>query len=121
MSTAARGSGHGVLHRIPATGVVAAQLALALLTVLTAWVTRWEVAVVGLALMHVVTVIGVVGPWGVPKPEPVEIDLDVDQLTDLEKRVDAMSTRLAASTERLRVEMLDAIADARSGREDRPR
>ncbi len=121
MSTAARGSVRGLLQRVPATGVVLAQLALALLTVLAAWTTRWEVAVVGLVLMHVVSVVGAIGPWGVPEPAPVKIDLDVDQLTDLEKRVDAMSTRMAASTERLRVEMLDAVADARSGREDRPR
>lgn len=121
MSTAARGSARGVLRRVPATGVIALQLALAVLTVLAAWLTRWEVAVVGLALMQVVTVVGAVGPWGVPEPAPATVDLDIEELTDLEKRVDAMSSRLTASTERLRVEMLDAIADARGDREDRPR
>ena len=121
MSTAARGSALGALGRVPAIGIIATQLTLAVLTVLAAWLTRWEVAVVGLVLMHVVSVVGAVGPWGVPEPAPAKVDLDIEELTDLEKRVDAMSSRLTASTERLRVEMLDAIAAARDGREDRPR
>lgn len=121
MSTAARRSARGALRRVPATAVVTTQLALAVLTVLAAWLTRWEVAVVGLVLMLVVSVVGAVGPWGAPEPPPATVDLDIEELTDLEKRVDAMSARLTASTERLRVEMLDAIADARGDREDRPR
>lgn len=121
MSTAARGSLRGVLRRIPASGVLALQLVLALLTVLAAWVAGWELAVVGLVLMLLLSTLAAVGPWGTPPPPPVKVDVNVQELSDLEKRVDAMSTRMVAGTERLRVDMLDAISDARTDREDRTR
>lgn len=120
MGTAAGRSGHGALRRVPASAVLAGQAVLALVTALAAWLAGWQIAVVGLALMQLVSVLATVGPWGAPPP-PVTVDVNVEELSDLERRVDAMSTRLVAGTERLRVEVLDALAEARSDHEERVR
>lgn len=116
MASAARRPTRALLRRIPAPAVLAVQFILVLLTAVLAWTTRWEVAVVGLALMHAVTTLAVLGPW---RAAPATSTTgSVAGLTDLERRVDALGARLLASTERTRVEVLDALADAAADRQD---
>lgn len=95
--------------------VLAAQAVLAVVTVLLGWFTRWELAVVGLCLMLLVVTVAVVGPWG-SAAQPAAAS-PAKGLGDLEQRVDALGARLVASTERTRVEVLDALAEG--GRQDR--
>lgn len=95
--------------------ILAAQALLAVVTMLLAWFTRWELTVVGLCLMLLVTTLAVVGPWG--STTQLAATAPAKGLGDLEQRVDALGARLVASTERTRVEVLDALAEG--GRRDR--
>ncbi len=126
-----------VLRRLTASTVLALQVVLGLATVLLGWLLGWQVAVVGVVLMNVLTMLAVLGPWGVqPQPRPApgakKVQGRVDhvaesverldervatkgQLTQLEKRVDALGARMLASSERTRVELLDALAAERVG------
>ena len=95
--------------------VVAAQAVLLLITVALAALVGWEAAVVGLALMQLVTTVVVVGPWGAA-PRATAGGAASTDVAELTQRVDALGARLVASTERTRVEVLDALADGRRDR-----
>lgn len=100
------------------SAVLATQIVLGLLTVVLAWLTRWEVALVGLVLMQLVTTAAVVAQRTTGQPAPAA-GRSGRGLTELEQRVDALGARLLASTERTRVEVLDTLADAQATRQDR--
>lgn len=127
------------VRRLTASRVLIIQLAVAAVTVVLAWTAGWQLAVMGLVVMHLVSATAALGPWGgtpapppppappapppppppappAPQPPPVT----AGQLARLEQRVDGLGARLVAGTERLRVEMLDALADTRSD-SDTPR
>lgn len=122
--TAGTGRSAGrVLRRIPSTAVLAGLGLVGALTIVAAALSWWLVAIIGLVLLHLGTALAVVGPWGSrpghkpPKDSSAKV---TSHVVDLERRVDALGARLVASTERTRVELLDALAD-RAGREgDRP-
>lgn len=117
--------------QLSAPTVLVVQLLLGALTIALGWAAGWQMAVVGLVLMQVTAVLAALGPWGgrpippplpppppAPEPPPAPAPASKEQLTRLEERVDRLGARLAASTERARVEMLDALADARNGSQD---
>ncbi|USQ80325.1 hypothetical protein [Ornithinimicrobium faecis] len=118
--TAGTGRSAGrVLRRIPSMAVLAGLGLVGALTIVAAALSWWLIAIIGLVLLHLGTALAVVGPWGSrPAPKaPKDSSAKVtSHLVDLERRVDALSARLVASTERTRVELLDALA-ARAGQE----
>lgn len=110
------------MRRLSASKVLGIQLVLAVVTIAFAWLTGWQAAIVGLVLMHLITVGATLGPWGAPPPPPPPpapapnpapnpAPATKAQLARLEQRVDGLGTRLVASTERLRVEVLDALSE----------
>lgn len=128
-----------VVRGLSAWWVLAVQVVLGVVTVVAAWGLGWLAAVVGVVLMHVLTVVVVLGPWGV-RPAPVgvggvsksqlvRVERRVDrlggrlaskgQVARLERRVDLLGARLVSSSERTRVEVLDALAEDRAGSQDR--
>lgn len=118
--TAGTGRSAGrVLRRIPSMAVLAGLGLVGALTIVAAALSWWLIAIIGLVLLHLGTALAVVGPWGsrpaqkAPKDSSAKV---TSHLVDLERRVDALSARLVASTERTRVELLDALA-ARAGQE----
>lgn len=95
------------MKRIPARAVMGTLSLVAVLATAAAALQWWTGAVAGLALMHLGTVLVVLGPWSkspLVKPGPSR------QITDLERRVDLLGARTVASLERIRVELLDARA-----------
>ncbi|MFK5646808.1 hypothetical protein ACI3ET_09805 [Ornithinimicrobium sp. LYQ121] len=119
--TTAAGQG---LRQAPASAVLAVLALLGVLTVVAAVLTSWAAVVVGLVLMQLGTATAVLGPWG-RRPAPTTSAASptrtgatgdhgptVDELRDLQKRVDALGARLVASSERTRVELLDALGPA---------
>lgn len=107
-----------LVRRLSASKVLGIQLVLAVVTIAFAWLTGWQAAIVGLVLMHLITVGATLGPWGAPPPPPPPpapapnpAPATKAQLARLEQRVDGLGTRLVASTERLRVEVLDALSE----------
>lgn len=89
--------------------VVLLQLALGLATGVSAWLLGWEAAVTGLALMHLVAVVIMVGPW----PGRAHNAAETKQLRSLERRLDSLSARVVAGAERTRVDILDAVVESR--------
>ncbi|MDN5745488.1 MAG: hypothetical protein L0H31_10255 [Nocardioidaceae bacterium] len=94
--------------------------------------------------MNVVTTIAAVGPWGGRPPPRREPGRDIsrklrrelatvenrivglekrlvstEQMMDLQRRVDGLGARVVASSERTRVEVLDALAAERPGPRER--
>ncbi|MCK0112129.1 hypothetical protein MWU75_08270 [Ornithinimicrobium sp. F0845] len=115
-----RPAGRG-LRRIPTRAVLAGLGVIGLLTVVAALLSWWQVVVVGLVILHLGTAVTVLGPWSRPSaPSKKPIAKMSHEIQDLERRVDALGARLVASTERTRVELLDAMADRTGGAEDRP-
>ena len=114
MASAQGGSARTALRRISAPIVVAIQMVLGLFTLVLMLILGWEAAVVGLVLMQIVTTGAAVGPWGskgATRPT---------WSTGLERRMDALSARVVASSERTRVEVLDALADVREAKDRTP-
>lgn len=118
MKTSHAASPGRALRRVPASVVLAVLGLVGLATSVLAVVERWGLAVIGLVLLQLGTVVVVLGPWGVragagaptASRQPSSSDVGADrQLGDLERRVDALGARLVASTERTRVELLDAL------------
>ena len=127
MVSATARSARAVVRRIPASLVLLAQLGLGLLTALVAWLTWWEVVVVGLVLMQLTTTIAVLGPWGSRTPsrttaaarqQAKQLSLLDLQVSELDQRVEMLGARLVASSERTRVEVLDALEQARTPTQD---
>lgn len=123
MMTATGRSAGRALRRIPSRVVLAGLGLLGSLTITAAVLSWWQVAVVGVVVLQLGTALAVLGPWGtVPAPAaPKRPGGKVaHEIRDLERRVDALGSRLIATTERTRVELLDALADRSGGAEDRP-
>lgn len=118
-------------RRLPASRVLIIQIVVAAVTIALVWTTGWQLAIMGLVFMHLVSATAALGPWGgapAPPPPPVPPPppppppppappapqpppATKAQLARLEQRVDGLGARLVAGTERLRVEMLDALDD----------
>ncbi|GGK73527.1 hypothetical protein GCM10011509_22660 [Ornithinimicrobium pekingense] len=103
------------------------------LTVVLAVTEQWALAVTGLVALQLGTAVAVLGPWGAGRARAVPAASGSstttvptsagpaagggEELADLQRRVDALGARLVASTERTRVELLDALHDrSRDGR-----
>lgn len=86
-----------------------------LLTVVVSALEQWVLAVTGLVVLQLGTALAVLGPWGARRGSQAEVATSkpspkaADGIRDLERRVDALGARLVASTERTRVELLDAL------------
>lgn len=121
MKTATRRSAGRALRRIPTRAVLGGLALVGLLTIVAAALSWWQVAVIGLVVLHLGTALTVLGPWSRPSnPGKKPIAKMGHDIQDLQRRVDALGARLVASTERTRVELLDAMADRTGGAEDRP-
>lgn len=105
----------GLHRRATASNMVLLQSVLALLTAAGAWLVGWQAAVTGLALMHLVAVVVAVGPWS----DRTHKARTTKQLKSLERRLDAVSARVIAGTERTRVDVLDAVSESRATAKDR--
>lgn len=104
------------LRRIPLKAVLAVLGAVGGLTIVAAILSWWQVVVVGLVLLNLGTAVTVLGPWSRRTEQSKKPIARVGQeMQDLERRVDALGARLVASTERTRVELLDALADRTGG------
>lgn len=122
-STATRRSAGRVLRRVPSLAVLAGLGLVGVLTVVAATLTWWVAVTIGLVLLHLGTVVAVIGPWGArpapkrPKDNSAQV---VAHISDLERRVDALGSRMVASTERTRVELLDLLSDRPGMEGNRP-
>lgn len=122
-----------VARRISGSAILVAALLLAVLTVASAWLLGWQAAVVGLVVMHLGTLVVILGPWSSPPPPrpapkprtPPRASTPAPatkaQLARLEQRVDALGARVVASTERLRVEVLEAVTESDQAHPERQR
>ncbi|WP_162802244.1 hypothetical protein [Ornithinimicrobium murale] len=121
-STAKGRSAGRILGRIPSAAVLTALGLVGALTIVAAVLTWWLAVTIGLVLLHLGTTLAVIGPWGSRPPKrPKDNSAQVTaHIVDLEQRVDALSSRLVASTERTRVELLDMLADRRDMEGNRP-
>ncbi|MGB3829341.1 MAG: hypothetical protein WA962_11250 [Ornithinimicrobium sp.] len=84
---------------------------LVLVVFVCAVLSWWEAAITALALLQLILLavgLGLVPPQGGASTSTLPSGAEV---TDLERRVELLSTRVVASTERARVEILDALVD----------
>lgn len=123
MSTANGRSAGRALRRIPSRAVLAGLTLVGLFTIVSAILNWWDAALIGIVLLHLGTALAVLGPWGIQpvtnSSKGAEARLTA-HVIDLEQRVDALDSRLVATTERTRVELLDALSRRTGGAEDRP-
>jgi len=99
-----------VLKRADRRVVLSTGAVLVIVIAVCATLSWWAVALTALALLQflLLTVgLGIVPSKGVLPVRSTPSDAAV---SDLERRVDLLSTRIVASTERARVEVLDALA-----------
>lgn len=104
-----------LLRQTTTSTVLLVQLVLVLATVLAAWLLGWRAAVTGLALLHLVTVVATLGPWR----DRAHRAATATRLSSVEDRLDALSTRVVAGTERTRVDILAALPEPRETTGDR--
>lgn len=110
-----------ILRRIPTKMLLAGLGLVGALTIVAAVLMWWQVVVVGLVLLNLGTVAAVLGPWSRRGEQSKKTTARMSQeIQDLERRVDALGSRLVASTERTRVELLDALAEHTDRAADRP-
>lgn len=114
-------SARRTLRRIPTKTVLAVLAVVGVLTIVAAALSWWQVAVTGLVLLNLGTAVTVLGPWSRRSEQSKKPIVKLGhEIQDLERRVDALGARLVASTERTRVELLDALADHTDRAGDRP-
>ncbi|UUZ45110.1 hypothetical protein LP422_01930 [Janibacter limosus] len=105
------------MRRAATSKIFAVQVVLGVLTALAAIPAWWPLVVVGLVLLIIVPSPAGTGSTRLPAPgtnQPgAENQPGADRMDDLERRVDALSARLVAGTERTRVELLDALREER--------
>lgn len=99
------------MRRAATSKIFAVQVVLGALTVLAAIPAWWPLVVAGLVLLIIVPTLAATETTRLPAPGTAQPS--ADRMDDLERRVDALSARLVAGTERTRVELLDALREER--------
>ncbi len=102
-----------VLKRADRLVVLSVGVILVMVVAVCAVLSWWAAALIALAFLHLVMLavgLHILPFHGVP---PTQTAPSTAAVSDLERRVELLSTRVITSNERARVEILDALADQR--------